>query len=87
MAAGPAGTAVEVRRVPPGEALALVRPQLRSSWDLLPFPAGVTAERRFGSTDAGLASVLERVPVLQVRWRPGSDDPADVIAAVRDRLG
>jgi hypothetical protein len=87
VAAGPSGAAVEVSQVPPGEALALVRPQLRSSWDLLPFPAGVTAERRFGSTDAGLASVLERVPVLQVRWRPGSDDPAGVIAAVRDRLG
>jgi hypothetical protein len=84
--AGPAGAAVEVRRVPPDETLALVRPQLRSSWDLLPFSAGVTAERRFGSTDAGLASVLERVPVLQVRWRPGHDDPAEVIAAVRDRL-
>jgi hypothetical protein len=87
VAAGPAGAPVEVRRVPPGEALALVRPQLRSSWDLLPFPAGVTAERRFGSTDGGLASVLERVPVLLVRWRPGSDDPSDVIAAVRDGLG
>ena len=86
VAAGPAGAPVEVTRVPPGEALALVRPQLRSSWDLLPFPAGVTAERRFGSTDGGLASVLERVPVLQVRWRPGHDDPADVIAAVRDSL-
>jgi hypothetical protein len=85
--AGSAGSAVEVRRVPPGEALALARPQLRSSWDLLPFPAGVTAERRFGSTDGGLASVLERVPVLQVRWRPGSDNPADVIAAVREALG
>lgn len=81
-----AGPAVDVRRVPPGEALALVRPQLRSSWDLLPFPAGVTAERRFGSADGGLASVLERVPVLQVRWRPGRDDPSDVIAAVRDEL-
>jgi hypothetical protein len=63
-----------------------VRPQLRASWDLLPFPAGVTAERRFGSADGGLASVLERVPVLQVRWRPGRDDPSDVIAAVRDEL-
>jgi hypothetical protein len=81
-----AGPAVDVRRVPPGEALALVRPQLRSSWDLLPFPAEVTAERRFGSADGGLASVLERVPVLQVRWRPGRDDPSDVIAAVRARL-
>ena len=87
VAAGPAGEGVTVRRVPPGEALALVRPQLRSSWDLLPFPAGVTAERRFGSGDAGLASVLERVPVLQAWWRPGRDDPADVIAAVRDGLG
>jgi class 3 adenylate cyclase len=85
-AAGPAGEPAEVRRVPPGEALALVRPQLRSSWDLLPFGAGEPAERRFGAADGALASVLERVPVLVARWRPGHHDPAGVIEAVRDEL-
>jgi hypothetical protein len=86
LAPGPAGTAVTARRVPAADALALARPQLRSSWDLLPFPAGAAGERRFGAGDAGLASVLERVPVVQAWWRPGHDDPADVIAAVREEL-
>jgi hypothetical protein len=87
LAAGPAGAGVGLRRVPAGEALELARPQLRSSWDLLPFPAGGTGDRRFGSGDPALAGVLDQVPVLQAWWRPGHDDPAAVLAAVREELG
>jgi hypothetical protein len=86
LATAPAGAPVEVIRVPRDEALALVRPNLRSSWDLLPLPDGPAAERRHGTADSGLEQVLDRVPVLAVRWRAAEHDPAEVIAAIAAAL-
>jgi hypothetical protein len=86
LSTAPAGAPVEVIRVPRDEALALARPNLRSSWDLLPLPDGPAAERRHGTADSGLEQVLDRVPVLAVRWRAAEHDPAEVIAAIAAAL-
>lgn len=51
--------------------------QLRTRWDLL--PGGQPGEH---ADPIGPNGPLERVPVLRARWRPGQDEPGEVLDAV-----
>jgi hypothetical protein len=72
-----------VERVAPHEALPLLAPHVREPWLILPgAPADTVqaAARHLGDTLGG-------GPVLRVRWRPGLDNPEEVVGRIRELAG
>jgi hypothetical protein len=67
-----------VERVAPDELPRLLAPHGREPWLILP-----TYDAPPAATPRQLVAALDGVPVLRARWRPGMDDPADVVGLVR----